>query len=223
VYARTLDQKTLTFFVSGTLERQVLVIEDRETQTRWSQLTGLAIGGPLQGRHLRQLGTQVLTWMRWRARFPMSSLYAGSAQASFFGSGARYGLGAGARGHSELVLGTRVGSAARGYALGLLDQRLILDDVLGGIPIVVAYAPDEGFGLVWDRRVGDHVLDFRPASVPLEALDEGGGRWDLLTGSALSGPDAGSQLTGIWATPAYAAGWARFFGSDSIVRAHPAC
>jgi hypothetical protein len=223
VYARTLDQKTLTFFVSGTLDRQVLVIEDRETQTRWSQLTGLAIGGPLQGRHLRQLGTQVLTWKRWRARFPTGSLYAGPLRPSFVFSGPKYGLGAGASGHSELVLGTRVGSAARGYALALLDQRPILDDVLGGLPIVVAYAPDDGFGLVWDRRVGDHVLDFRRGSVPLEALDQAGGRWDLLTGSALSGPDAGSLLTGIWATPAFAFGWARFFGSDSIVRAHPAC
>jgi len=127
VYARTLDRKTLTFFVSGTLERLVLVIEDRETQTRWSQLTGLAIGGPQQGRHLRQLGTQVLTWKRWQTRFPSSSLYTGALRPSFVFSGAKYGLGAGASGHSELVLGTRVGDAARGYVLSLLDQRPVLN------------------------------------------------------------------------------------------------
>ncbi len=223
MYARTLDQKTFTFFVSGTLERQVLVMEDRETQTRWSQLSGLGIGGPLQGRHLRQLGTQVLTWKRWQARFPSSGLYPGSLRASFTFSGAKYGLGAGAGGHSELVLGTRVGDAARGYALSLLDRRPILDDSLGGIPIVLAYAPDDGFGLVWDRRIGDRVLDFRPGGAPLQALDQRGGRWDLLSGLALSGPDAGSQLTGIWATPAFALGWERFFGPDSIVRAPAAC
>ena len=223
MYARTLDGKTLTFFVSGTLERQVLVIEDRETRTRWSQLTGLAIGGPLHGRHLQQLGSQVLTWKRWRARFPNGSLYAGSRQTSFLGSRAKYGLGAGASGHSELVLGTRVGDAVRGYALSLLDRWPILDDSLGGIPIVVAYAPDDGFGLVWDRRIGDHVLDFRQGSAPLEALDQGGGRWDLLSGLALSGPDAGSQLTGIWATPAFALGWGRFFGPGSVIRSPAAC
>jgi len=223
VYARTLDSKILTFFASGTLERQVLVMEDRETQTRWSQLTGLAIGGPLHGRQLHQITSQVLTWKRWHARFPDSSLYAGSAQASFFGSGARYGLGAGASGHAELVLGTRVGDAVRGYALALLDQRPILDDILGGVPIVVAYTPDDGFGLVWDRRVGDHLLDLHPAGAPLEAIDQHGGRWDLLSGTALTGPDTGSRLTGIWATPAFAVGWARFFGSGSIVRAHAVC
>ncbi len=221
MYARTLDQTTLTFFVSGTLERQVLVIEDRETQTRWSQLTGLAIGGPLQGRHLRQLGTQVLTWKRWRARFPTSSLYAGPLRPSFVFSGAKYGLGAGASGHSELVLGTRAGHAVRGYALSLLDHTPILNDTLGGIPIVVAYAPDDGFGLVWDRRAGNHVLDFRAGDAPLTAIDQRGGRWDLLVGQALSGPDAGAHLTAIWATPAFALGWERFFGPGSILRSLP--
>lgn len=223
MYARTLEGKTLTFAASGTLERQVLVMEDRETQTRWSQLTGLAIDGPLRGQRLHQLGSQVLTWQRWRARFPGSSVYSGSPRASFLGSGPKYGLGAGAGGHSELVLGTRVGDAVRGYALSLLDRWPILDDRLGDVPIVVAYAPDDGFGQVWDRRVGGHVLVFRPGSAPLEALDQSGGRWDLLAGRALSGPDAGSQLTGIWATPAFALGWERFFGPGSVVRVLPAC
>jgi len=223
VYARTLDGKILTFAASGTLERQVLVMEDLQTQTRWSQLTGLAIDGPLRGRRLHQLSSQVLTWERWRDRFPESSLYAGSPQASFLGSGPKYGLGAGAGGHSELVLGTRIGDAARAYALNMLDRRPILDDSLGGIPIVVAYAPDDGYGLVWDRQLGNRVLDFRPGSGPLQALDQDGGRWDLLAGRALSGPEAGSQLTGIWSTPAFALGWERFFGAGSIVRVHRAC
>lgn len=223
MYARTLDSKILTFTASGTLERQVLVMEDSQTQTRWSQLTGLAIDGPLRGRRLRQLSSQVLTWKRWRDRFPESSLYAGRSQATFLGSGPKYGLGAGAGGHSELVLGTRVGDVVRGYALNLLDRWPILDDNLGGIPIVVAYAPDDGYGLVWDRRLGDRVLDFHPGRVPLQAFDQDGGRWDLLSGQALSGKDVGAQLTSLWATPAFALGWERFFGPGSVVRVLPAC
>lgn len=223
MYARTLDGKILTFSASGTLERQVLVMEDRETQTRWSQLTGLAIDGPLRGRRLHRLGSQVLTWKRWRDRFPRSSLYAGSPQSTFLGSGPKYGLGAGAGGHSELVLGTRVGDVVRGYALSLLDRRPILDDSLGGVPIVVAYAPDDGYGLVWDRRVGDRVLDFRPGSAPLQAVDQDGGRWDLLSGLAVSGPSVGAHLTSLWSTPAFALGWERFFGAGSVVRVLPAC
>ncbi len=223
MYARTLEGRTLTFSVSGTLERQVLVIEDRETHTRWSQLTGLAIEGPLQGRRLQQVPAQVLTWRRWQARFPAGTVYAGFRTASFAFSGPKYGLGAGASGHSELVLGTRAGNTWRGYALSLLDHRPILDDTLGGIPIVVAYAPQDGFGLVWDRRLGDHVLEFIAGDSPLTAVDEHGGRWDLLRGQALSGPDAGARLTGMWATPAFAVGWERFFGTGSIVRSLGAC
>jgi len=218
VYARTVDGKALTFSASGTLERQVLVMEDRETQTRWSQLTGFAINGALRGQRLRQVSSQVLTWKRWHARFPTSSLCTGATRATFLGSGPKYGLGAGAGGHSELVLGTRVGGAVRGYALSLLDRRPILDDTLGGVPIVVAYAPDDGYGLVWDRRLGDRVLDFRRGSAPLQALDQDGGRWDLLSGLALSGPNVGAHLTSLWATPAFAIGWERFFGRGSVVR-----
>ncbi len=218
MYARRLEGRTFTFSVSGTLERQVLVIEDRETHTHWSQLTGKAIEGPLRGDRLEQVPTQVLTWQSWQARFPASTLYAGFRVASFAFSGAKYGLGAGASGHSELVLGTRAGGAIRGYALSLLDHRPILDDTLGGIPIVVAYAPGDGFGLVWDRRLGDQVLEFRAGDAPLTAVDLHGGRWDLLKGLAVSGPDAGARLTGLWATPAFALGWQRFFGPGSIVR-----
>lgn len=223
MYARTLDGKTLTFFASGTLERQVLVMEDRQSQTRWSQLTGIAIDGPLRGQHLNQLSSQVLTWTRWLARFPRSSLYKGSPQSTFLGSGPKYGLGAGASGHSELVLGTRIGDAVRGYALSLLDRWPVLDDSLGGVPIVVAYSPDDGFGLVWDRRLAGRVLELRPDGTPLEAVDQDGDRWDLLRGLAVNGPDVGAQLTSIWATPAFARGWERFFGPGSVVRALPAC
>ncbi len=162
MYTR-LEGRTFTFSVSGTLERQVLVMEDRETHTHWSQVTGQAIVGPLRGDRLKQVPTQVLTG---RAGSPASRQPPGTRASAWLASpspGRNMALGAGAGGHSELVLGTRAGGAIRSYALSLLDHRPILDNPLGGVPIVVAYAPGDGFGLVGTASSQTRCLNSGPA------------------------------------------------------------
>ncbi len=216
MYARTVQGQVLTFFPSGTLERRVLVLADRETGTRWSQLTGGAISGPLIGQHLSLLATQFMTWNSWRQVHPASSLFSRSLATSFTYQGAKYGLGGGAAGHSQMVVGTRVGTAVRGYPFDVLDRSPILNDDLGGVSIVIAYDAAQGFGLVWDRQIGGQVLQFTAGPKPLTAIDQRGDSWDLLLGQALSGPLAGQHLEERWATAAYAQGWSYFFGRGSL-------
>ena len=70
VYAREHGSKTLTFQVSGMLWRNSLVMQDRETGTNWSQVTGEAIRGTLTGQELRQIPAQQTTWGKWRSGHP---------------------------------------------------------------------------------------------------------------------------------------------------------
>ena len=47
MYDREVEDKELTFGVSGKLIRNVLVMYDRETESYWSQLLGEAVDGEL--------------------------------------------------------------------------------------------------------------------------------------------------------------------------------
>lgn len=189
-------------------------MRDRQTGTLWSQLTGRALDGPLVGHTLSLIETNVQPLAVWQRLHPDTQVMAGDVGSPFVDT--EYFLGMAPKEHERFVLGTRVGSVGRGYPLSLLDHSPVINDQLAGIPIVVAYDPIEGSGLVWDRRVSGRVLSFRPGESAFSAIDDEGGTWDLLRGIAVSGPLAGQFLTSRWTTLAYTANWQRFFGAGSI-------
>ncbi len=70
MYAREIDGQVLTLGVDGRLWRDNLVMYDRETESRWAQLSGVARLGRLQGRRLRRLPAVLVPWAAWRSRHP---------------------------------------------------------------------------------------------------------------------------------------------------------
>jgi len=215
VYASNVGDRTLDFDLWPGLERGVLIMRDRQTNSLWSQLNGNVIKGPLMGQRLELIPTNIYPWKSWSRIHPDTTVYAGDSSVLGF-LGPDYSLGGNPEDHRGFVLGTRVGSATRAYPLPLLDRRPVLNDELGGVPIVIAYNPNEGFGLVWDRKVGDSELKFQPGRAAFSARDDSGNTWDLLQGNATTGPLAGQHLNGRWVTLAYPHRWEEFFGSGSI-------
>lgn len=67
---RRVEDRTLTFTVSGRLYRNDLVMRDRETDSLWPQILGRALHGKLEGRKLRPVPTWRTSWERLRARHP---------------------------------------------------------------------------------------------------------------------------------------------------------
>ncbi len=64
------ERGATTFGVSGDLVNSNLVMYDRATDSRWPQMLGVAVSGPLAGRPLREFDLRWTTWGRWRARHP---------------------------------------------------------------------------------------------------------------------------------------------------------
>ncbi len=58
------------------------------------------------------------------------------------------------------VVSLSLNGEARAYPLGLLIRHEIVNDELGGVPISVTFCPLCNSAVVFDRRVGDRVLDF---------------------------------------------------------------
>ena len=87
------------------------------------------------------------------------------------------------------------------YPLRMMAYHRIVNDHLGGPPILVSYDPDTGAG-----RVFDPVLDGKPytfdaaasqGALPFLKDRETGSNWSALTGEALTGPLAGKRLARI--------------------------
>jgi hypothetical protein len=103
----------------------------------------------------------------------------------------------------DRVIGVEIGGESRAYPLMLLNWHEIVNDTLGGRKIAVTYHPLCDSVAVFDREVGDEVLEFRVSGLLLrsnqlmyEHRPEIGTEslWSQLKARAIAGPMAGTEL-----------------------------
>ena len=99
----------------------------------------------------------------------------------------------------EPVLALEINGDVRAYPLQILLFHEIVNDVVGDMPVAVTYCPLCNSAVVFDRRVGERVLDFGVSGnlrfsdlVMFDRQTESW--WQQLTGEALVGELAGTQL-----------------------------
>ncbi len=120
------------------------------------------------------------------------------------------------------VMVVEVAGDVRAYPLAILTQHEIVNDVVGGVPLVVTYCPLCNSGLVFDRMVDGAVLDFgtsgRLFQSNLVMYDrQTKGLWSQFTGQAVAGaPYVGTELQRV---PSSLVGWADFVAAapDGLV------
>jgi hypothetical protein len=94
---------------------------------------------------------------------------------------------------SDRVVGVTIDGHARAYPLYLLNGHEIIADTLGGVPIAVTYSPLCDAVAVYDRRVGDRVLELHLSGILHNAnsllYDAGDAPslWRQLDGKGISG------------------------------------
>jgi Protein of unknown function (DUF3179) len=228
VYARDVNGKTLTFGVSGKLIRNSLVMFDRETGTLWSHLTGEALQGPLAGQHLQQVLSEQTTWGRWRAEHPTTlMLEVDPIDVLFDPYQSYYGaLGAGVVGRKraddrlpvkEKVIGVRLGGEVKAYSFSALARDRVVNDTVGGVPLVVVFDPASSSGAVYRRDPGGTLLTFTAGANPLSMRDDQtGSEWDGLSGKATTGRDAGTELEQVPITYSFWFGWVDFYPNTEV-------
>ena len=228
MYARDVNGKTLTFGVSGKLIRNSLVMFDRETGTLWSHLTGEALTGSLIGQHLQQVLSEQTTWGRWRAEHPKTllldvdpievwwdpyDLYYDSSNAGVVGrkrNDNRLPV-------KEKVIGVRLGGEAKAYSFKALARDGVVNDTVGGAPLVVIFDGQSQSGAVYRRDPGGKPLTFVAGASALTMLDEeSGSTWDGLSGKATAGADAGMELEQVPITYSFWFGWVDFYPSTQV-------
>lgn len=206
--------------------RNVLVMYDRQTESLWPQLLGKAVAGPMTGAELEYLPSRLTTWSDWKERHPdtvaLVKGYSGNRDpyASYYRSRA-----AGVIGESvfddrvptkEFVIGVVHGEYAKAYPYSALNETPVVNDALADLPLLVVFDVDSGSGAVFDRRVGDQILEFEREQ-GLELRDLGSGsRWDGLSGRAIAGPLEGTELEPIRNTAAFWFGWKDIYPDTEV-------
>ncbi len=225
MYSREVDGQVLEFGVSGKLIRNALVMYDRQTNSLWSQILGVAVEGPMQGSELRFFASKLTTWQAWREQHPdtlaLIKGYPGahdpyrsyyfSSQAGVIGETVRDGR----LDTKELVLGVSIGEEAAAYPLPFLELNPLHQDSISGIPLLIIFDPDAATAAVFSRSLGDQVLSFG-SSGDLLRDDGSGSLWDPRLGLALEGPFAGQSLEPIRGTILFWFAWKDFYPHTRI-------
>jgi hypothetical protein len=74
VFDRRVDNQMLTFQVSGMLWNRTLVMYDSETKSLWSLLLEKGVRGPMTGRKLTTLPSELTTWKKWKSLHPETTV-----------------------------------------------------------------------------------------------------------------------------------------------------
>jgi hypothetical protein len=99
----------------------------------------------------------------------------------------------------EPVLGVVRGGAARAYPIAILNWHEVVNDTLGGDPILVTYCPLGGTGIVFERKLDGKVRRFGVSGLLYKADTllydrETESLWSQIAARAISGTSAGTRL-----------------------------
>ena len=102
-------------------------------------------------------------------------------------------------GDDALVIGFAWNGEARAYPLRILDWHELVNDTVGGRPILVSYCPLCGTGMVFDRHIQDQTREFGVSGLlwrsdVLMYDRDTHSLWSQIRSQAVTGPSIGQQL-----------------------------
>ena len=232
MYVRpTVEGKPLSFGVSGKLWKDALIMYDRETFSLWSHVTGTAVKGKLTGMRLRLYPAIHTTWTEWKQLYPDSLVlskptgfgglegtrnvyegyFANPNQLGIFGTENPDKSLPG----KEFVIGLTLEKVAVAYPYRHLSRQSLVNDVVAGQPIVVAFSASSATGVVFSRKMSGRSLTF--TNLRREGKDlvmddvETKTTWRALTGEAIRGRLAGTRLEQFPSTMGFWFAWKGFY------------
>lgn len=243
---RASDGNNYDFGTSGFLYRSNKLMYDRQTRTLWNQLTGEPVLGELAGEdvHLDILPVVLTSWSEWLEQHPETlvlDLDTGYYHRDTYIPGIFYGdyfaasdtmfpvwQRSGLLPPKEFVYTLHLNGEPKAYQIEALANKGVLNDTLGGVPIVLV--ANRGAVAVngWHRFLGDVVYDaggevrvfergdetFIPSDDPDILIDSEEKQWQV-TEDGLVGPD-GQVAERVNGHLAYWFGWYAFFPNTQL-------
>jgi len=214
------------------------VFKDVETGSRWQQSSLEAISGPLKGEHLELYSFLLTSWEEWLRLHPDTLVlkplpgYAQRIAAKNAQLRVGYPLDKSAppdvlhrddrlKAYAKVIGLTRDG-ASRAYPLAALDRVRVVNEELGGQPILVVHQPKSDTTTAFVARAKGMRLTFDEANPgATELIDrETRSRWDPY-GNCTSGTLKGARLEMLIMEPEYWFAWSEFHPNTTIFEPPP--
>ena len=247
VFDGTVDGTVLDFGVSGNLRHSDLVMYDRQTESWWQQATGRGIVGSYTGTALEFLPSQLISWAQFRELHPEGVVLSrDTGHVRSYGSNPYAGydrvdsnpfllddrtLIDGRLNPKVRIVGVVIGEDEVAYPLPELAKVGVVNDTVGGEPIVVLWVPgtvsglgaatvaggeEVGTAVVFSRTTEDGtVLEFEAAEAAGMRDSATGSTWTL-DGVAIDGPMAGERLEPVPNDQPFWFAWAIFRPDTTI-------
>jgi hypothetical protein len=237
-FERTVESKELTFGTTGRLRFSNLIMYDRQTESWWQQATGEAIAGEFTGKKLDFRPASIVSWDDFKSAHPngkvlsretgFSRAYGQNPYAGYDDVDNSPFLYEGPKTPGTLPPMARVitvdsGGEAVAYPYDVLRREQVVNETVGGEPVVVLWKPgtasaldddavaagrDVGSAAVFSRTLDGASLTFRSEGGRIvdEQTDS---EWNAL-GRALEGELTGEQLERVVSIDHFWFSWAAF-------------
>jgi len=214
------------------------VFKDVETGTRWQQSSLEAIEGPLKGDHLELYPFLLTSWDEWLRLHPdtlvLKPLPGYADRIAAKNAQLREGYPQGKSAPADVVrrddrlkaytkiIGLTVAGASRAFPLDALGRARVVNEELGGQPILVVHQPKSDTTTAFVASAKGRRLTFETANAgATELVDrETQSRWNAY-GNCTSGTLKGTQLESLIMEPEYWFAWSEFHPATTIFEAAP--
>jgi len=221
-----------TFGVSGLLYESNLILYDRETSSRWSQMQNRSIHGSRRSEIAETMQVIETTWQSWQSMYPDTLVLSEATGFSRDYDDFPYGsykandlllFGVSNRDTSlhgkTRVVGIKDDTSSRVYQIDGFNTGIhIINEDFNGTPIVVIGSSDRNFAAIYERTLPDGtLLDFNSLDGPdgMVMQDNEGNQWDIF-GTATGGQRETASLTKTDSYIAYWFAWAAFHPDAEI-------
>jgi hypothetical protein len=229
------DGRPLTFGTSGNLVNSNLLMYDRQTDSRWPQILGVAITGPNLGQELEALPLTWTTWGRWKRRYPKTLVLSKetgyvrsygydpygsytSKRPSYYTSGGPF-FPVMARSNrfpeKKVVVGVKVDHAVLALPKAEAASAGVVNFTLGGLPLVALYDKELDAVSVFARQHGGQELTFLRRGE--EIVDAQTATTWSAGGRGMRGKLAGAQLKWVTSFDVMWFAWYAFYPETKVL------
>ena len=204
MYVRTVEGNGLTLQVSGKLWMRSLVMRDVETKSEWSHLLGRAMAGELEGKKLKPLIADMVTWAEWQADHPNTTVTTLSKVSKNYTSEFYQSKKA-----SSFVFGFEVNGEVCFLSMADMVAQPVVQFEISNTPLLATF-DEKGTAIrLFDRRVNGRPRRFRYKD-GLLIDSSSNSRWDPHSGVCVEGKSKGQMLTQRVGIMSFTRAWKNF-------------
>lgn len=215
MYVREIDGRRLTLQVSGKLWMRSLVMSDVETGTEWSHLLGKGMAGPLKGRRLKPLVTDMVTWAVWKNEHPETTVLNMSRTHRDYSDGFY-------RDPSRFLFGFNIGSKHFALPMKLMQQNPVFAFEAANRHLLATFDNAGKVTHLFETDVDGRRLEFEQIDLRVMKDKQTGSRWEILNGRCIGGPLKGKLLRQRVGIMSFRRAWENFHPDSVDISAAPA-